>query len=104
MLADLVISTTAADEPIVSAASFAEHVEPRRHQRPLFVLDLAVPRDFSPEVGESLGVYLYSLDDLTEACQRNQAARAEEMPAAERIVAQETARFVQRPRTERTPR
>lgn len=94
VLADLVISTTAADEPIVSAGSFAEHVEPRRHQRPLFVLDLAVPRDFSPEVGELLGVYLYSLDDLTEACQRNQAARAEEMPAAERIVEEETARFV----------
>ncbi|MCH7752906.1 MAG: glutamyl-tRNA reductase [Planctomycetes bacterium] len=94
VLADLVISTTAADEPIVSAAAFAEHVEPRRHQRPLFILDLAVPRDFSPDVGEVLGVYLYSLDDLTEACQRNLAARAAEMPAAEKIVNEETARFV----------
>lgn len=94
VLADLVISTTASDEPIVSAATFVEHVEPRRHQRPLFVLDLAVPRDFSPEVGKLLGVYLYSLDDLTEACLRNQAARAAEMPAAEKIVDEETARFV----------
>lgn len=94
ILADLVISTTAADEPIVSATTFIEHVEARRHQRPLFILDLAVPRDFSPDVGEVLGVYLYSLDDLKEACQRNQAARAAEMPAAEKIVNEETARFV----------
>lgn len=94
VLADLVISTTAAKEPIVSADNFAEHVEPRRHQRPLFLLDLAVPRDFSPEVGNRIGVYLYSLDDLTEACQRNQSARAAEMPTAEKIVAQETERFL----------
>ncbi len=94
VLADMAISTTAADEPIVSAATFVEHVKPRRHQRPLFILDLAVPRDFSPDVGEVLGVYLYSLDDLTEACQRNQAARAAELPAAEKIVDEETARFL----------
>jgi glutamyl-tRNA reductase len=94
VLADLVISTTAADEPIVTAATFVEHVEPRRHQRPWFVLDMAVPRDFSPDVGKLLGVYLYSLDDLTEACQRNQAARAEELPAAEKIIDEETTRFV----------
>lgn len=93
-LADLVISTTAAGEPIVSATEFAEHVEPRRHQRPLFVLDLAVPRDFDPAVGEALGVYLYSLDDLSQACERNLAARAAELPAAENIVAEETERFV----------
>lgn len=94
VLADLVISTTAAEEPIISAEAFAEHVEPRRHQRPLFVLDLAVPRDFDPAVGEALGVYLYSLDDLREACQRNLVVRAGELPAAEKIVAEETDRFV----------
>ncbi len=94
VLADLVISTTAAGEPIVSAEDFAKHVEPRRHQRPLFILDLAVPRDFGPAVGESLGVFLYSLDDLSQACQRNLAVRAAELPAAENIVAEETNRFV----------
>lgn len=94
VLADLVISTTAAGEPLVSAEAFAEHVEPLRHQRPLFILDLAVPRDFSPAVGESLGVFLYSLDDLSQACQRNLAVRAAELPAAENIVAEETNRFV----------
>jgi glutamyl-tRNA reductase len=94
VLADLVISTTAAGEPIVSAEDFAKRVEPRRHQRPLFILDLAVPRDFSPAVGAALGVFLYSLDDLSQACQRNLAVRAAELPAAENIVAEETDRFV----------
>jgi glutamyl-tRNA reductase len=94
VLADLVISTTAAGDPIVSAEDFAEHVEPRRHQRPMFILDLAVPRDFSPAVGEALGVYLYSLDDLHRACQRNLEVRASELPAAENIVVEEMDRFV----------
>ena len=92
--ADLVISTTSADEPIITAADFDQQVQARRHQRSLFVLDLAVPRDFSPEVGDALGVYLYSLDDLREACALNQAARAAEMPAAERIIMDETAHFM----------
>ena len=91
--ADLTISTTAATEPLVTAASFAERVVPHRYQRPLFVIDLSVPRDFEPEVGDALGVYLYSIDDLDLACQRNREARAAELPAAEKIIDQETERF-----------
>ncbi|MCA9230615.1 MAG: glutamyl-tRNA reductase [Planctomycetales bacterium] len=92
--ADLAISTTSASEPVVTSEEFDRRVSPYRHQRPLFVLDLAVPRDFDPAVGEALGVYLYSLDDLAEACKNNQAARAAELPKAEKIVAQETSRFL----------
>ena len=92
--ADLSISTTSAEEPVVTAAAFSQHVVPARHQRPLFVLDLAVPRDFEPEVGDALGVYLYSLDDLDHACEQNQLARAAELPSAEKIVIQETDRFL----------
>ena len=92
-LADLTISTTAATEPLVTAAAFAERVAPHRHQRPLFVLDLSVPRDFEQEVGDALGVYLYSLDDLDQACQRNRSARAAELPAAEKIVVDEAGKF-----------
>ncbi len=92
--ADLTISTTAATEPIVSIENFEEKVAPGRHQRPLFILDISVPRDFDPEVGNALGVYLYSLDDLALACEKNRAARAAELPAAEKIVLQETKRFV----------
>ncbi len=91
--ADLVISTTAAAEPIVTADTFASKVAPRRHQRLLFILDLAVPRDFDARVGESLGVYLYSLDDLAQACERNRHAREKELPVAEKILTQEMERF-----------
>ncbi|MCX7425916.1 MAG: glutamyl-tRNA reductase [Planctomycetia bacterium] len=91
--ADLVISTTGADEPIVTAERFAA-IESARAGRPLFVLDLAVPRDFDPAVGERPEVYLYSVDDLRAACQRNRQARDKELPAAERIIEDETERFV----------
>jgi glutamyl-tRNA reductase len=88
--ADLVVSTTGATEPIVTLERF-KRLELRRYQRPLFVLDLAVPRDFDPAIGDCLGVYLYSLDDMQAACQRNRAERDKELPQALVIVEQETA-------------
>ncbi len=93
-ITDLAISTTSASEPIVTATEFSETIAPRRQQRPLVILDLAVPRDFDPAIGSELGVYLYCIDDLERACQRNRAARAAELPAAEQIVLEETARFI----------
>ena len=91
--ADLVVSTTGSDEPIVTLKEF-DHVEARRSQRPLFVLDLAVPRDFDPAVGRRPGVYLYSIDDLKEACDRNRRKRDKELPSAVRIIDHETGRFM----------
>jgi glutamyl-tRNA reductase len=91
--ADVVISTTAAGEPIVTLQSFRKQVAPARQQRPLFVLDLAMPRDFEPTISDELGVYLYSIDDLAAACERNRAARREEIPAAERIIHEECEKF-----------
>jgi len=91
--ADLVISTTGAGQPVVTSDGF-RHVHHSRSQRPLFVLDLAVPRDFEPAIGKSLGVYLYSIDDLQKACEANRRAREKEWPKAERIIEIETARFV----------
>jgi glutamyl-tRNA reductase len=92
--ADLVISTTGADRPVVTLAEYRRQVVPRRHQRPLFILDLAMPRDFEPAIGQELGVYLYGIDDLSEACQRNRQARKGALPAAERIIDEETRAFV----------
>lgn len=92
--ADLVVSTTGAGQPVVTAAAFDAQVAPRRQQRPLFILDLAVPRDFEHAVGDALGVYLYSLDDLEHACELNRQSRAEELPAAERIILAETDRYM----------
>jgi glutamyl-tRNA reductase len=91
--ADLVISTTGAVEPVVTLQRFLA-LEPQRYQRPLFVLDLAVPRDFDPAIGNRPGVYLYSIDDLQAACARNQRERDKAMPAAVRIIEQETGGFL----------
>jgi glutamyl-tRNA reductase len=92
--ADLVISTTGAKEPIVSLAEYRA-IEQRRRQRPIFILDLAVPRDFDPEIGSvGINVYLYSIDDLRQECDRNRAAREREWPKAEKIIEEETARFM----------
>jgi glutamyl-tRNA reductase len=92
--ADLVISTTGADRPVVTHAEYVRQVVPRRHQRPLFILDLAMPRDFEPAIGEELGVYLYGIDDLAEACDRNRKARLGALPSAELIIDEETRAFV----------
>ena len=90
---DLVISTTGAPEPVVTLADY-KSIQKRMEQRPLFILDLAVPRDFDPEIGRGLGVYLYSIDDLKQTCENNRRARAHEWPKAERILQEETARFM----------
>jgi glutamyl-tRNA reductase len=92
--ADLVVSTTGADRPVVTLADYRQKVSRRRYQRPLFVLDLAMPRDFEAAIGEELGVYLYGIDDLAEACERNRQARSEALPAAEKIIDEETRAFV----------
>lgn len=91
--ADLVVSTTGADEPVVSLPLY-ERIEREREGRPLVVLDLAVPRDFDPRIGDRPGVWLYSVDDLAAACDANRKSRQRETPAALAIVAEEAVRFM----------
>ena len=91
--ADLVVSTTGASEPVVSADLFAQ-AEAAREGRPLVVLDLAVPRDFEPQIGARPGVWLYSIDDLGAACEANRKSRQREMPAALAIIDEEARRFM----------
>jgi glutamyl-tRNA reductase len=90
--ADLVVSTTGAREPLVTAGQF-QSIQQRRAERTLFILDLAVPRDFEPAIAQFSNVYLFCIDDLQQACERNRAAREEEWPKAQRIVEEEAARF-----------
>ncbi|HBT78301.1 MAG TPA: glutamyl-tRNA reductase [Planctomycetaceae bacterium] len=90
---DLAIGTTGAQHPVITDAQFGE-IASRRAGRPLFLLDLAVPRDFEPEIGNRGDVYLYSLEDLKEACEENRRRRAHEMPKALRIVEQESESFL----------
>ena len=90
---DLVISATGAKEPLVSAAEF-KRIVAERFQRPLLILDLAIPRDFHPAIADLTGTYLYTIDDLKAACDRNRKDREKEWPKAERIIDEETARFM----------
>jgi glutamyl-tRNA reductase len=92
-LADLVVSTTGATEPVVTLELF-RRAESRREGRPLVVLDLAVPRDFDPRIGARPGVWLYSIDDLAAACEANRRSRQRELPAALGIIDEETRRFM----------
>jgi len=91
--ADLVVSTTGASEPVVTLPAYLR-VEAARAGRPLVVLDLAVPRDFDPRIGERGGVWLYAIDDLAAACDANRGRRQEQLPAALAIVDEETRRFM----------
>ncbi len=90
--ADVVVTCTASPVPIFTRASVGAAGKPRKH-RPLFFVDLAVPRDVDPEVGTLDGVYAYDVDDLQKVVAENAAARAAEAAKAEVIVAEEVARF-----------
>ncbi len=91
--ADIVVTAVGASQPILDATSFAP-MEKRRNQRPLFLLDLGVPRNVDPAVGKFPGVYLCSIDDLKEACEKNRRAREKELPRAQRIIEEEVQRFM----------
>jgi glutamyl-tRNA reductase len=93
--ADIVLSTTGADEPIVSRRRFDEKVRPRRGSRTLVVFDLAVPRDFDPRLHDGDRVSIFNVDDLTRVADQWKSERRKHVAAAEAIVAHEVARFVQ---------
>ena len=92
---DLVLSATNATEPVLTEGALrtALHGTPRRG--PLLVLDLAVPRDVEPEVGDLSDVYRYDLDSLQEMADVNARARSGEVPRAEEIVEECVRRFQQ---------
>lgn len=82
---DIVVSCTGATEPIVSGARFRPLLKKRRG-RPLFMLDLAVPRDLDPKIGALRNVYLYNLDDLQQAVDATASERQELVAEAEGLL------------------
>ena len=66
----------------------------RRRGRPMFLLDLAVPRDIDPEVAGIYNVYAYGLSDLESLAQENRLRRGREIPQAEAILEEELDRFL----------
>jgi glutamyl-tRNA reductase len=91
--ADVVISSTGAEQVVVTPAMVKAVQRPRRH-RPLFFVDIAVPRDVDPEVNNLDNVYVYDIDDLAGVVAANRAARADESIRAERIVEEEALKFM----------
>ncbi|HTM22600.1 MAG TPA: glutamyl-tRNA reductase [Kofleriaceae bacterium] len=90
--ADVVISSTAASEPILTPALFKRVTKARRFT-PIVIVDIAVPRDADPAIGKLDGVYLFDIDDLERMVAANLADRAREAEAAEKIIAGEVAEF-----------
>jgi len=90
--ADIVITATGAAEPVLTRASVQEVMRPRR-QRPLFIIDIAVPRDVEPSVGNLDQVFLYNIDDLQGIVKENLTRRSSELERAESIVDEEVAKF-----------
>lgn len=89
---DLVIASTASAQPVLTADMFREAAQRRRH-KPMFVLDLAVPRNVEPAVGEMGDVYLYTIDDLRSIVDSGQRNRDAALPEANRIVETEATAF-----------
>ncbi|MNZ81247.1 Glutamyl-tRNA reductase [compost metagenome] len=82
---DIVISSTASPLPILGKGAVERALKKRKH-RPVFMVDIAVPRDIEPEVGELDDVYLYTVDDLHEVIAENLRSRQGAARAAEELV------------------
>ncbi len=89
---DIVISSTAAPHPILKKSDLQEVIR-RRRQKPMFLIDIAVPRDIEPEVNEISNIYLYDIDDLQNVVEANIRERQREAVIAEEIIKREVAAF-----------
>ena len=79
--ADILISSTASLEPVIQAKSVKAALKQRRNQ-PMFLVDIAVPRDIHPDVGKLGNIYLYTIDDLQKVVDKNLSKRTEAAKAA----------------------
>lgn len=92
--ADMVVTATGSPTPILTRAMVQKTLQTRRRRRgPLFVIDIAVPRDVDPAVGQLDPVFLYDIDDLENVVRENLAQRHSQIERAEDIVAEEVVRF-----------
>ncbi len=90
--ADIVLTCTAGQTPILGVADFAEALR-ARHGRPVFVIDIGVPRNIDPGVNRLDSVYLYDIDDLAGVAAANADERRRETMLGEAIVLEEQQRF-----------
>jgi len=91
--ADIVVSSTASQLPILGKGSVESALKARKH-RPMFMVDLAVPRDIEQEVGQLSDVYLYTVDDLRNTIEEGMKSRQEAAKQAEEIIDTEVDHFL----------
>ena len=91
--ADIVISSTASQLPILGKGAVESAIKQRKH-RPMLMIDIAVPRDIEPEVGDMEDVYLYTVDDLKEIIEEGLKSRQEAAAQAEEIIDTQVSHFM----------
>ena len=91
--ADIVISSTASPLPVIGKGMVERSLKLRKH-RPMFMVDIAIPRDIEPEVGRLDDVYLYTVDDLQSVIDENIQSRREAAMQAEIMVEEEVKQFM----------
>lgn len=91
--ADIVISSTACEHAILTAETVRQALKKRRH-KPVFMVDIAVPRDIDPDIAKFDDIYLYTVDDLTEVIQENMKSRQQAALQAEEIVDTQVDKFM----------
>jgi glutamyl-tRNA reductase len=92
-LPDVIVSSVSAEEPVLMRAHL-EKAMAARGNRPLFVMDLGVPRNVDPSAASLYNFYLYNVDDLTQIVQQNRTSREGEVPRAEVIVDEHVSKFL----------
>jgi glutamyl-tRNA reductase len=92
--ADIVISATASREPVLRTAALQRALKARKH-RPMFLLDLAVPRDIEASAAQLEDVYLYTVDDLEQVIEENRRSRREAAEQAEAIIELQVEHYLQ---------
>jgi len=97
-LADIVIASTASQLPILGKGAVENALKKRKH-RPIFMVDIAVPRDIEPQVADLDDVYLYTVDDLREVIEENQRSRETAAREAEDIIEQGALEFMRQLRS-----
>jgi glutamyl-tRNA reductase len=97
--ADIVISSTASQLPILGKGA-VERALKERKRRPIFMVDIAVPRDIEPEVGNLEDIYLYCVDDLHDIIEENLQSRRDAALQAEEIIDSQVEHFVSWLRTQ----
>jgi len=93
--ADIIITSTGATHYIITKKGM-EQILPQRKNKPLILIDIAVPRDVAPEVGKMEGVQLYNIDDLEDVVDTNKAMRSIEAETAEKIIEEEVLELKER--------